>query len=518
MPSIQTLSPEVLSEIFLHCVVTNEVTLPSCAPILLTRVTRLWRAVALSTPRLWSHLCLARSSVWTKPSKAHVHLPSDDVTKARSYVTALKTWLSLSKCTSLTLSFFVQEIAPTAGDEDMLAEYMRILCIHSARWKDVKIHILFNLLKIIMILNQCRSLPLLESFYFDNEDAISEPIDITILESASLLRRARITYPFLQSWFLPWSQLTCLSIKHCIGSSSDAMDEMKFFDVDLFIEILSHCINLEVLNVHCDFVVFPSVARSTSTFAILPQLQSFRMVISVDDEDEEDANEAEITLALLVQCLTHLVLPKLRTLVLTIRSIHHRWDDSFLQFLTHFSESLEHLEIIYCSLPLHMAKSMLERLSNLTSMMVILFDITSARDWEGILGGLTLTSTAYGSKQLVPALTQLQVSWLDHFFAYRKEGLETMSLFYESLATMIESRWQARSCRVLEVGEGTDAPSGLITLCLGHSEIAVEKMALLQCARIARCMEEGLHLVNSLRKPPSFRSCADDKTSMYPRW
>ncbi|THH17927.1 hypothetical protein EW146_g2978 [Bondarzewia mesenterica] len=491
MPSIQTLPPEVLSEIFLNCVVTNAATLPSRAPILLTRVTRSWRAVALSTPRLWSYLCLSRRSGCKGYYEAHTHLPSDDVTKARSYVTALRTWLSLSKCTSLTLRFFVPQIAPTAGDEDVLAEYMQILCTHSARWKDVKILIPYNFPQIITVLNQCRSLPLLESFYFNNKKAISEPIDITILESAPLLRRARITYPYLESWFLPWSQLTCLSIEHCTDMEDlNAMDELSFFDVDLFIVILSHCINLEVLNVHCDFVVFPAVTRSTSTFAILPQLQSFTMVISTDSEDEEDANEAETNSRTTCSMPDPLGLAKIAD----------------IGFLTHFSESLEYLEISICSLPLHMATSMLECLPNLTSMVIRLND-TLPHDREGILGGLTLTSTAYRSKQLVPMLVQLEVSWWDHSFAYCEEGLEAMSHFYEILTTMIESHWQAWSCHVLEVGGGTDAPSGLTTLCLRWH---MKEIASSQCARIARCMEEGLHLVKWLKKPPSFRSDADD--------
>ncbi|THH12570.1 hypothetical protein EW146_g7571, partial [Bondarzewia mesenterica] len=464
VPSMQTLPPEVLSEIFLNCIIINAVTLPSRAPILLTRVNRLWRAVALSTPRLWSYLYLARSLGRTESSEARAHMPSDDGTKARTYITALRTWLSLSKRTPLTLRFWVHDIYPTSGDEDLLAEYMRILCTHSARWQDVDIYIPFNFNNFITILNQCRSLPLLESFFFDNERAISEPIDITILESAPLLRRARVTYPFLESWFVPWSQLTSLSIERCTGQD---MGFTNFFDVDLFIEILSHCINLEILNVFHSFSCYSSIVRSTSTFAILPQLQNLNMVILTCDA-EDDADEAEIYLHLLLQCLTHLVLPKLRTLELTTQFIYYRWGDSFLQFLAHFSESLEYLEFLDCSLQLDVATSMLQRLPNLTSLSISFF-VTSRR-WEGILRGLTLTSTADGN-------------------------LNAKSVFYEALTTMIESRWQARSRRVLEVGDGANAPSGLTTLCLEeYGEKAMEKVAPSQRARIAGCVEEGLRL------------------------
>ncbi|THH07926.1 hypothetical protein EW146_g9160 [Bondarzewia mesenterica] len=484
---MQTLPPEVLSEIFLNCIVTKAITLPSRAPILLTRVNRLWRAVALSTPRLWSCLYLVRYARRLQDCSQFLgHMPSNDGTKARTYVTALRTWLSLSKRTPLTLHFTVHEIASTAQAEDLLAEYMRILCTHSARWKDVEIRIPYNFRNFIPILNQCRSLPFLESFYFDDWEASWEPIDITILESAPLLRRVRITHPFLESWFLPWSQLTRLSIESCTSWDTDYANP---FDMDLFIDILSHCINLEVLKFLCDFPYCPSVTRSTSTFAVLPQLQCLRMEIIVGSA-EYDTDEAEITLTFLLQCLTHLVLPKLRTLELPRDLNHHNWDDSFLQFLTHFSESLENLKIVYCSIPLHVFTNMLELLPNLTSM-DISFAATSARDWEGILGGLTLTSTAYGRKSLVPNLVKLEIFWSDN----------GKSAFYEAFTTMIESRWQARSRRVLEIVEGADTPSGLTTLCVGSVENTMEQMAPSQRARLAKCVEEGLCLVGRWKMP-----------------
>ncbi|THH12769.1 hypothetical protein EW146_g7389 [Bondarzewia mesenterica] len=499
---MQTLPPEVLSEIFLNCIVTKAITLPSRAPILLTRVNRLWRAVALSTPRLWSYLYLerfTRSLGAMEPSELRVHMPSGDVTKTRSYVTALRTWLSLSKRTPLTLRFWVHDIHPTSGDKDIVAKYMRILCTHSARWKDIEIRIPHNVSNFIPILNQCRSLPFLESFYFDNWQGGWEPIDITLLESAPLLRRARITHPFLESWFLPWSQLTRLSIESCFWCD---MDFSNSFDMDVFIDILSHCINLEVLKFLCDLAFCPSVTRSKSTFAVLPQLQSLRMVIFMGSAVEDNMDEAEIIFALLFQCLTHLVLPKLRTLELPHYLSHHNWDDSFLQFSTHFLESLENLKIVYCSIPLHVFTNMLECLSNLTSM-AISFTVT---DWEGILGELTLTSTAYGSKQLVPNLAELKIIWSGL-------SLNAESAFYEAFTTMIESRWQARSRRAREVGEGADTLSGLTTLCVGSVEKTMEQMTPLQRARMARCVEEGLCLEDWLNKPHSFRDPTFD-----PEW
>ncbi|TFK46121.1 hypothetical protein OE88DRAFT_1602016, partial [Heliocybe sulcata] len=53
--SIASLPPELLSQIFTHCLPSDTFLLPSrlAAPILLTQISRLWRTTAFSTPLLW---------------------------------------------------------------------------------------------------------------------------------------------------------------------------------------------------------------------------------------------------------------------------------------------------------------------------------------------------------------------------------------------------------------------------------------------------------------------------------
>ncbi|KAJ7797341.1 hypothetical protein B0H14DRAFT_3548551, partial [Mycena olivaceomarginata] len=52
---VLTLPPEMTSEIFIHCLPSEpEIVFPDDAPLLLTRVCRAWRQIAISTPALWA--------------------------------------------------------------------------------------------------------------------------------------------------------------------------------------------------------------------------------------------------------------------------------------------------------------------------------------------------------------------------------------------------------------------------------------------------------------------------------
>ncbi|KAF8625077.1 hypothetical protein AX15_005559 [Amanita polypyramis BW_CC] len=60
--SIQSLSSEILSEVFLHCLTAHETTRASIPPLLLCHICSRWRRVALGTPRLWRYLSLKPST------------------------------------------------------------------------------------------------------------------------------------------------------------------------------------------------------------------------------------------------------------------------------------------------------------------------------------------------------------------------------------------------------------------------------------------------------------------------
>ncbi|KII92014.1 hypothetical protein PLICRDRAFT_104006, partial [Plicaturopsis crispa FD-325 SS-3] len=54
----RALPPELLSEIFVHCLPEDTTPNVRRAPLLLGRVCRRWRAISLSTPQLWSSISI----------------------------------------------------------------------------------------------------------------------------------------------------------------------------------------------------------------------------------------------------------------------------------------------------------------------------------------------------------------------------------------------------------------------------------------------------------------------------
>lgn len=118
--------PEILSEIFLYSLspIKEEsrpdrtwFLQPQFLPILLTRVCRHWRAVAHSTPRLWSDL----SRLPRVPQKTSLH---------DSFFASVQAWLTYGGTQPL--------IIRVSGDRraDVIARYISVLCTHSERWDD----------------------------------------------------------------------------------------------------------------------------------------------------------------------------------------------------------------------------------------------------------------------------------------------------------------------------------------------------------------------------------------------
>ncbi|KAK7443465.1 hypothetical protein VKT23_015638 [Stygiomarasmius scandens] len=95
---IRRLSSELISEIFIHCLSDDHNPVRSIkeAPLLLTRICRLWREIALADPRLWKSL--------------HIHIPYhyndegvEKILNQRSL--GMSSWLSRSGSLPISLSF-----------------------------------------------------------------------------------------------------------------------------------------------------------------------------------------------------------------------------------------------------------------------------------------------------------------------------------------------------------------------------------------------------------------------------
>ncbi|KAF8439930.1 hypothetical protein L210DRAFT_3645879 [Boletus edulis BED1] len=128
---IKRLPPELLSEIFEHCLDGSNAVLfsgtarHSEAPLLLGRVCRSWRTVAHATPRLWRdivvNVCDGRYSEELR----------------RDALPVLQTWLAHSGSLPLKLDVLCKTERVLPG----LMDLFEIIATHGARWKTVHVRL-----------------------------------------------------------------------------------------------------------------------------------------------------------------------------------------------------------------------------------------------------------------------------------------------------------------------------------------------------------------------------------------
>ncbi|KAJ7171955.1 hypothetical protein C8R46DRAFT_1348469 [Mycena filopes] len=184
---ILALPPEILAEIFVHCLPQWPTYDALEAPHLLCRVCRQFRAVALSTPRLWSWMC--------------IDLGDED--EEGAYIDFCRTWLSRTGSLPISLDLADDMEAAPDPDHPLLpvivewAERLRALEIGGRFWGN--------------ILNGGKGsisgrVPLLEELIISRSGELG-PV---ILPDAPKLRVVA-----LDEWTpiqLPWHQLTRISI------------------------------------------------------------------------------------------------------------------------------------------------------------------------------------------------------------------------------------------------------------------------------------------------------------------
>lgn len=176
---IRTIPPEILSEIFSHCLVDNtEIVDVAKAPLLLTFACSRWRTVAISTPRLWSSVRVTRGVVSME---------------------MLQTWLLRSCDIPLTLAVN----ATCLGDYDVCL-CIKTLIPHCRRWQDVKFILPGPLLSMLGAV--AGSVPLLQKVHIGTTESTIPFLDA--FEVAPML--CDVTFEKNlppMSLRLPWRQL-----------------------------------------------------------------------------------------------------------------------------------------------------------------------------------------------------------------------------------------------------------------------------------------------------------------------
>ncbi|KIM41499.1 hypothetical protein M413DRAFT_149674 [Hebeloma cylindrosporum] len=136
---VRRLPPDVLHEIFFHCMPTdrNPVMKHSESPLLLTRICSSWRAIALSSPRIWSKIYIPLPGNPIYSSNYGVITDESTVSKRRQKFArvlrlrcdAVRKWLSRSE------------------DDELPHEMFSIVLSFADRWRDIDLsmpHVIYN--------------------------------------------------------------------------------------------------------------------------------------------------------------------------------------------------------------------------------------------------------------------------------------------------------------------------------------------------------------------------------------
>ncbi|KAJ7271273.1 hypothetical protein C8J57DRAFT_966091, partial [Mycena rebaudengoi] len=210
---ISTLPVEISSNIFVQSLpdeapqATNssECTLPSTddAPLLLTRICKKWRTIALSTLKLWSAL--------------QFELHGDRTTDAK-LISFLDIWLARSRAFPLILSIGGSDQSEPAQEKALVC----VLARHAKQWKELSLNFSVPLYHNIPLPDS--SLPVLERLVLYAPDErktaafCSKSIPpISVFQNAPLLSQIRLGPHLSPSDFdFPWNQMTIL---RCDGIS-----------------------------------------------------------------------------------------------------------------------------------------------------------------------------------------------------------------------------------------------------------------------------------------------------------
>ena len=242
--------PEILSQIFFHCLPSEQFPIPchNAAPLLLTRVSSYWRTLAINTPDLWSAF--------------HINYkdPAEDIP-------ATNLWLKRSTNRPLSLS-----LAIDFGEQSQQA-ILDALCRHSNRWKHVRFdfrHLYCPPMYSLDIAED--SIPQLTTFEFHARDVSSTNLSpiIRLLKTAPKLQEVTWVDDLADTDMLldlPLNQLTRLSL---------AMDHGTLD----YVQILNRCSNLQHLRITRPLLSSYQIYQSKPSPLFLENLTS--LTISYD--------------------------------------------------------------------------------------------------------------------------------------------------------------------------------------------------------------------------------------------
>lgn len=225
---IRRIPPELLGEIFFHCLPAETYIRPSAKeyPLLFTQISSTWRAVALATPALWTSLAVNLSTESCTPALPLIH-----------------TWLARSG--SCLLSFYIVDTIRKDEQEPHMTTSASVLALyapHYNRWQNVRLEYLdwrvdtgfAALLPCADPPRALESLHLARDFWRPNERAqlslmLSAPRlrDCTWISNTDLGKTFHASFPQLSRLFLE-RPLVQEDFMHILGEGAN-LEACQFF-------------------------------------------------------------------------------------------------------------------------------------------------------------------------------------------------------------------------------------------------------------------------------------------------
>ncbi|KAJ6455480.1 hypothetical protein C8R45DRAFT_594055 [Mycena sanguinolenta] len=209
---VLTLPPEITSEIFIHCAGAY----PRRSLLLVTSVCRAWRAIALTTPVLWSEVYGGRIASYYRGG---------------NLASLLQCWLPRAGSRPLTLKGIELN---ESSHEDILSS----IAPYSSQWRSLDFTAGFRPI-VFPDGAICQPLPLLKSLELQvHQWPIGGPTCITAFAAAPELREIKLVRISLSQISLPWTQIIRLTL--------------SYQSLEQIFEILRQTPNVEDLTVSCN--------------------------------------------------------------------------------------------------------------------------------------------------------------------------------------------------------------------------------------------------------------------------
>ncbi|KAJ7659314.1 hypothetical protein DFH06DRAFT_1044524 [Mycena polygramma] len=202
---VETLPPEIIAEIFVNFLPKFPEFAPCSgilSPLILCRICRYWREVALSTPALWKSISIA--------------IDESDPHEAEK-LELFKTWIARSGNCPLSINL-------VGSESPVLPQFIETAVVHCPRWEQLEVLLPFDYLHLVQ-----GEMPLLQKLVFgpiELRHDVESPL--TLFDHAPQLRRVLLTERFLNATvLLPWAQFThleaqCLYEHECTEILRDA--------------------------------------------------------------------------------------------------------------------------------------------------------------------------------------------------------------------------------------------------------------------------------------------------------